>query len=66
LTHYLHDADYDPILQKLAQNKLTNKQSDKIKVIFAPVYLHGNDGIFGLNYWDLLIGMDMTVFPFVL
>ncbi|NJO92974.1 MAG: hypothetical protein HC831_31455 [Chloroflexia bacterium] len=63
LTHYLHDADYDPILQKLAKNKLTNKQADKIKVIFVPVYLHGNDGIFGLNYWDLLIGMDMTVFP---
>ncbi len=63
LTHYLHDADYDPILQKLSKNKLTNKQSDKIKVIFVPVYLHGNDGIFDLSYWDLLIGMDMTVFP---
>jgi len=62
LTHYLHDADYDPILQKLKKNNLINNQSDKVKVIFAPVYLDGQDGIFNLNYWDLLIGIDMTVF----
>ncbi len=62
LTHYLHDADYDPILQKIKNNNLTNSQSDKVKVIFAPVYLDGQDGIFNLNYWDLLIGIDMTVF----
>jgi len=63
LTHYLHDADYDPILQKLKHNNLTNSESDKVKVIFAPVYLDGQDGIFNLNYWDLLIGIDLTVFP---
>ncbi len=63
LTHYLHDADYDPILQKIKKNNLTNKPEDKVKVIFVPVYLDGQDGIFNLNYWDLLIGLDMTVFP---
>lgn len=63
LTHNLHDADYDPILRKLASNKLTNKPTDKVKVVFAPVYLNGNDGIFEMNYWDLLIGIDLTVFP---
>ncbi|MDF1547187.1 MAG: alpha-glucan family phosphorylase, partial [Bacteroidales bacterium] len=63
LTHYLHDADFDPILQKFAKNHLTNKESDKIKVVFVPVYLNGNDGIFNLNYWDILLGIDLTIFP---
>ena len=63
LTHYLHDAEYDPVLNKMKQNNLFNKEDDKIKVVFAPVYLNGNDGIFNLNYWDLLIGFDLTVFP---
>lgn len=63
LTHYLHDADYDPILQKVKKNNLTNHKDSKVKVVFVPVYLNGEDGIFNLNYWDLLIGLDMTVFP---
>ena len=63
LTHYLHDADYDPVLNKIAQNNIQNKENDKLKVIFSPVYLNGNDGIFNLNYWDLLIGFDLTIFP---
>ncbi len=63
LTHYLHDAEYDPVLNKIAENSLQNSEDQKIKVIFAPVYLNGNDGIFNLNYWDLLIGFDLSVFP---
>jgi glycogen phosphorylase/synthase len=62
LTHYLHDADYDPILQKLKACNLTNSPDSKVKVIFVPVYLNGSDGIFNMNYWDLLIGIDLTVF----
>jgi glycogen phosphorylase/synthase len=34
-----------------------------VNVIFAPCYLNGNDGIFNMPYYDLLIGMDITVFP---
>ncbi len=63
LTHYLHDAEYDPVLNKIAENSLQNSEDEKIKVIFAPVYLNGKDGIFNLNYWDLLIGFDLSVFP---
>ena len=28
-----------------------------------PCYLNGTDGIFNKSYYDLLIGMDATVFP---
>ncbi|OQY03816.1 MAG: alpha-glucan phosphorylase [Bacteroidetes bacterium 4572_117] len=63
LTHYLHDAEYDPVLNKVTANKLQNDENDKVKIIFVPVYLNGEDGIFNLDYWDLLIGFDLTVFP---
>ena len=34
-----------------------------VHVIFVPTYLNGNDGILNLPYYDLLIGLDLTVFP---
>ncbi|MGM9825829.1 MAG: glycogen/starch synthase, partial [Paludibacteraceae bacterium] len=35
----------------------------KVSVIFVPYYLNGHDPLFGKSYYDLLIGMDATVFP---
>jgi phosphorylase/glycogen(starch) synthase len=63
LTHYLHNPEYDPILQCLSNNGLFNKPGQKVKVIFIPSYLQGDDGIFNKSYYDLLIGFDITVFP---
>ena len=37
--------------------------NSKEKVIFVPTYLNKADGIFGKDYYELLVGMDMTVFP---
>jgi phosphorylase/glycogen(starch) synthase len=62
LTHNLHDAEWDPILNRIKQAGLLNGTSDKVKVIFVPSYLNGNDGIFNIPYYDLLIGLDLTVF----
>ena len=39
-----------------------NLPDDKVKVIFVPCYLDGADGIFNMHYYDLLIGMDLTVY----
>lgn len=63
LTHYLNDPEYDPILNRIKSAGLFNSSSDKVKIFFVPCYLNGNDGIFNLPYWDLLIGMDISVFP---
>ena len=63
LTHALHYPSSDPVLQKIAANKLYNDKDSKVKIIFAPSYLNGNDGIFNLPYFDLLIGFDLSVFP---
>lgn len=63
LTHYLHDADRDPSLKRIKENNLNNAIDDKVKIIFVPCYLNANDGIFNIEYYDLLIGFDVTVFP---
>lgn len=64
LTHNLHFPEHDSILQKLKDKDLlpSNKQN-KVKIIYVPSYLNGDDGIFNLTYYQLLIGFDLTVFP---
>ena len=63
LTHSLHYPSSDPLLQKVVANGLSNDQKTKVKIIFVPCYLNGNDGIFNMPYFDLLIGFDLSVFP---
>lgn len=62
-THELYDYQNDNVISALRWFHLTNEKDEKVKVIFVPSYLNGNDGIFNLSYWDLLIGMDISVFP---
>jgi phosphorylase/glycogen(starch) synthase len=63
LTHSLHYPSSDPVLQGISTNNLHNDQKSQVKVIFVPSYLNGNDGIFNMPYYDLLIGFDLSVFP---
>ncbi len=35
----------------------------RVSAVFVPYYLDGHDPLFGKTYYDLLIGMDVTVFP---
>ena len=62
ITHTLHDISFDRIVNHLHYAGIANLPEDKIKAIFVPSYLKGDDGIFNLPYYDLLIGMDATVF----
>ena len=43
--------------------KLYGVPEDRVKVMFIPCYLDGADGIFDLHYYDLLLGLDLTVYP---
>ena len=63
VTHWLYDMEHDKIISHIRQAGFTNNSSDKIKIIFVPCYLSGSDGIFNTPYYDLLIGMDATVYP---
>ena len=55
--------EYDPILNRIQAVGLNNSTLDKVSIIFVPSYLNGDDGVFNVPYYDLLIGLDLTVFP---
>lgn len=60
-THYLSNHDWDPIVQAVTGSSLLDP-SCRVKLIFVPTYLNGADGIFDRHYYELLVGMDMTVY----
>lgn len=63
ITHWLHNMLDDKVLNYISHAGFTNEASDKLKIIFVPCYLDGQDGIINKTYYDLLIGMDVTVYP---
>lgn len=64
ITHWLMNMNNDSVLNQLTYLNLhNNPKENRVKVIFVPSYLNGDDGIFNKTYYDLLIGMDITVFP---
>ncbi|MBP1616977.1 MAG: hypothetical protein H6Q14_804 [Bacteroidetes bacterium] len=63
LTHWLHNIHEDNVLKQIAASGFQNSAEERVKVIFVPSYLTGEDGIFNKTYYDLLIGMDVTAFP---
>ncbi len=63
ITHYLNNTDCDPIISRIHGISFNNDKDSRVKVIYVPCYLNGNDGIFNMTYYDLLVGMDATVFP---
>ncbi|MFT3754164.1 MAG: glycosyltransferase [Paludibacter sp.] len=62
-THDLHDYFNDHVMSAIHWYHFKNNKEDRLKVIFVPAYLNGTDGIFNKAYYDLLIGLDLTVFP---
>jgi glycosyltransferase involved in cell wall biosynthesis len=63
ITHYLYNADHDPVYTRINALGIHNEPHDKVAVIDVPSYLNGNDGIFDMTYYDLLAGLDAAVFP---
>jgi glycogen phosphorylase/synthase len=62
-THKLVEEESDLILNHLKNAGLSNKPGSKVKVVFVPVYLTGEDGALNMDYYDVLTGFDLTVFP---
>ncbi|MCM1483296.1 MAG: glycosyltransferase [Muribaculaceae bacterium] len=63
ITHQIFNPDSDPILNRINGIGFATDAASRVHVVYVPCYLNGNDGIFNLSYYDLLIGMDATVFP---
>lgn len=62
-THSLHEPHNDAITRKLLDLGFNTSHHENVDIIFIPSYLNGNDGVLNLSYYDLLMGLDITVFP---
>jgi len=63
MTHTVHNPESDAIMCRMRQLGVTNDIASRVHVIYVPCYLNGDDGVFNKSYYDLLIGVDVTVFP---
>ena len=62
-TTALVEEERDLALNYIKQKGFDNEQKSNTKIIFIPTYLNGNDGALNVPYYDILIGLDLTVFP---
>lgn len=63
ITHWLHNMSHDNVLGMLKYLDMHNRKDDKVKLIFLPCYLTGNDGVLNLSYYDLVLGNDLCIYP---
>jgi glycosyltransferase involved in cell wall biosynthesis len=62
-THWLHNACQDSVLGMMNYLDMHNRKEDKVKVIFVPSYLIGDDGIVNTPYYNMVLGNDLCVYP---
>lgn len=63
ITHWLNNMNEDRTLGMLHCLNFLNQPDDKVKIIFVPVYLLGDDGVMDLSFYDLLLGNDLCIYP---
>ena len=63
ITHWLHNMSHDQVLDMLKYLGMSNAKEDRVKIIFVPCYLDGQDGILNIPYYDLVLGNDLSVYP---
>ena len=61
-THDLINPN-DPTIEAFHEASLDNKKSDKVKVIFYPIYLTGHDSLSNLNYHESIQSSHLGIFP---
>jgi len=63
LTHWLNEQEHDNVMNMAQSLGIRNAKDDKVKLIFVPCYLTGDDGILNMSYYDLVLGNDLCVYP---
>lgn len=63
VTHWLNNKSHDNVLDMLKYLDMHNLKDDKVKIIFLPCYLTGNDGVINMSYYDLVLGNDLCIYP---
>ncbi len=61
ITHYIDNPEWDQVLNAIKGAGFDRAES-KIKLVFVPAYLKSTDGIFDMDYYEVLAGMDATVY----
>ena len=61
LSHQLEAEAWDQVAQSV-EGSILSTSASRVKVLFIPTYLNGKDGVFNMPYYDVLAGMDLTVF----
>jgi len=61
-THNLNSGT-DEIMEKVKEADLFNREEDRVKVVYYPIYLTGHDGLSNLSYEEALEACHMGVFP---
>ncbi|MCH5220232.1 MAG: glycogen/starch synthase [Muribaculaceae bacterium] len=62
VTHNIVNFDEDMIVARLRDSHELNTIKQYVDIIYVPCYLDGHDGIFNKTYYELLAGIDVTVF----
>lgn len=60
-THIL--PENNNFLYLLKQAGLNNNENDKVKVIIYPTYLSSSDGLLNLDYYNVINGCHLGIFP---
>lgn len=63
VTHWLKNMSHDNVLGMLKYLDMQNRKDDKVKLIFLPCYLTGDDGIVNKTYYDVVLGIDLCIYP---
>lgn len=63
ITHWLNNMSHDNVLGMLKFLDMHNTKNDKVKLIFLPCYLTGDDGILNMSYYDIVLGNDLCIYP---
>ena len=63
ITHSLHQPESDNVLKMLRYLDMLNQSNENVSIIFIPSYLNGNDGVINKEYYDLILGKDLCVYP---
>ena len=63
ITHWLHNMGHDNVLNMMKHFDMHNRKEDKVKLVFLPCYLTGDDGIINMTYYDVVLGNDLCIYP---
>lgn len=62
MTHRLFNEHEDAVCRHLSELR-SQGRFGKLRVIYVPSYLNGNDGVVNISYYNMLPALDLTLFP---